>query len=422
MAWTDRLREAAYTSPSGKRLTFTYENVRTTVDKRTSGFDFPDVDGTYVQDLGRSGRKYPLRIFFWGDDYDLEADAFDAALMERGAGTLEHPLYGNVTVVPFGTISRRDDLKTAANQAIMEIVFWETTNVIYPSAQGDPASMVLAAVAEYNNAVAEEFEEVTELDSAVSIANFKNRYSALVDGTRSNLQSIADVKEDVRRQFNAIVDSITTGLDVLVTQPRTLAAQTVLFIQSAARAIPNVQGLDVSALASSFTTATPRLSAYDELARGVIDDVDQDVTSNAFHTSDLYTSTYVTGTIISVINNRFVTKSQAIEAADFILTLMSDVTDWRDGNFETLSEIDTGASYQKLQDAVALTAGFLVEISFSLKQERSVVIDRPRTIVDLTAELYGVVDSELDFLINSNDLSGIEILEMQKGREIVYYV
>ena len=27
MAWNDRIREAAYTSPSGERLTFGYENV-----------------------------------------------------------------------------------------------------------------------------------------------------------------------------------------------------------------------------------------------------------------------------------------------------------------------------------------------------------------------------------------------------------
>jgi len=61
-------------------------------------------------------------------------------------------------------------------------------------------------------------------------------------------------------------------------------------------------------------------------------------------------------------------------------------------------------------------------LSFSLKQERSIVLDRARTIVDISAELYGEVDAQLDFLINSNNLSGSEILEVPKGREIVYYV
>jgi len=71
---------------------------------------------------------------------------------------------------------------------------------------------------------------------------------------------------------------------------------------------------------------------------------------------------------------------------------------------------------------VALTAGFLVEISFNLKQERRIILTRNRSIIDLVAELYGTVDDQLDFLISSNDLSGSEILEVPKGREIVYYV
>ena len=51
MAWNDRIREAAYTSPSGERIIFGYENVSRKIDKKTTGFDFPDADGTFVQDL-----------------------------------------------------------------------------------------------------------------------------------------------------------------------------------------------------------------------------------------------------------------------------------------------------------------------------------------------------------------------------------
>ncbi len=87
MSWNDRLREAAYTSPDGTRLTFHYENVSRTFDKKTSSFEFPDADGTYIQDTGHSGRRYPMRLFFWGDDYDIDAEAFDALLRERGVST-----------------------------------------------------------------------------------------------------------------------------------------------------------------------------------------------------------------------------------------------------------------------------------------------------------------------------------------------
>ena len=414
MPWNDRIREAAYTSPSGVRLTFGYEDLSKKVEKRTTGFEFPDADGTFVQDLGHTGRRYPLRVIFWGNDYDQEADAFEAALLERGVGKLEHPIYGTVDVVPFGAIKRDDRLKTAANQAIIVITLWETIGLIFPAAQSDPASAVLLAVDEYNDAAAAEFEQSTSLTSAVDAATFKNDYQALLDSASSGLQSLADTQEDVQKQFDAIVDSINTGLDILVSEPLTLAFQTAIMLQAPARAL---------------TIVTARLDAYNNLVTTLItgDDAISEpstdpTSSNQFHTKDLYTSTYVTGSVVSVVNTQFTTRSEALAAADVILAQLDEVTNWRDDNFQSLGEVDTGGAYQQLQEAVALTAGFLVEISFTLKQERSVILTRNRTIIDLVAEFYGSVDDQLDFFIDSNDLSGSEILEVPKGREIVYYV
>jgi len=171
------------------------------------------------------------------------------------------------------------------------------------------------------------------------------------------------------------------------------------------------------------------LSAFKNLADsiisgdGAVQSPGNDSTnSNVFHVNDLYASTAVTGSIVSTVNNQFTTKTEALEAAEFVLTQMEEVTNWRDENFESLEEIDTGGAYQQLQDAVALTAGFLVEISFTLKQERRVVLDRNRTMIDLAAELYGEVDEILDFFIASNDLAGDEHIEILRGREIVWYI
>ena len=167
MPWTDRLREPAYTSPSGVRTTFIYEDVSTSVTKKTSAFEFPDADGTYIQDLGRSGRRFPLRVIFSGGEYDTFAKIFDESLLEKGIGVLQHPIYGVFNVVPFGEIKRRDDLKTAANQAIFEVVFWETTGLIYPVAQNDPVSDILLSIDEFNGAASEELDESLVLETAL---------------------------------------------------------------------------------------------------------------------------------------------------------------------------------------------------------------------------------------------------------------
>ena len=411
MAWQDRIQEAAYTSPLGTRFTFSYENVSKSVTKKTSSFNFPDAEGTFVQDLGHTGRRYPFRAIIHGADYDQRAEAFEVGLLERGTGKLEHPIYGIINVVPFGEIKRRDDLKTAANQAIIEVTFWETIGLLYPTGQTDPAEAVLAAVEEYNVAEAEQFEEILDTDTASTLATFKSGYQLLLDTSRNVLKTIADVQDDVAAEFNAIYDSISAGIDMLVPDPLTLAFQTTQLLQAPALAPANIQA---------------RLDAYG----GLVDQITANIripgldseNANSFQTDDLFASTSVTGIIVSVVNNQFETKSEALAAADALLDISEQLTTWRDANYDSLRQIDTGGAYQQYEQAVSLAAGFLVQISFSLKQERRVTLDRSRTIIDLAGELYGEVDPQLDFLIQSNDLTGSEILELPAGKEIVYFI
>jgi hypothetical protein len=418
MPWSDRIREGAYTSPEGTRFTFLYENVRRTVDKKTTAFEFPDADGTYIQDLGRSGRRYPLRLFFWGNNYDLEINVFESLLLERGIGKLEHPVYGVVNVVPFGTITRRDDLVTAANQGILEVVFWETIDLVYPTSQTDAASEVSSALAEYNAAMAAEFEEGLSLISKVQEISFASKISGLVNSVKDGLQAIADIQANVKKQFDAIVDSIESSIDILVGAPLTLAFQLTQMIQAPGRALASIEA---------------RLEAYSNLANSLITGPSATIgegggeepaigNNNELRTNDLFAATYVSGSVVSTINNQFFSKNEALEAAENVLEQLAAVVEWRDENYQTLGIVDTGGAYQQLQEAVAIAAGFLVEISFTLKEERRLILTKNRTIIDLVAELYGKIDTELDFFISSNNLSGSEILELPAGKEIVYYI
>jgi prophage DNA circulation protein len=393
-----------------------YEDVSQSVTKQTSGYNFPDASGTYVQDLGHSGRRYPLRVIFWGADHDQEARAFESALLERGAGKLEHPLYGVIDVVPYGDIKTRDRLKTAANQSVLEVTFWATIGLLYPTSQTDPAAEVQAAVEEYTEAAAEEFGAAADLDSAVEQASFTSTYESLLDSAEAGLQAIAEVQDNVARQFNAIVSSINRGIDVLVAQPLTLARQTISMILAPARAAASIKA---------------RLSAYANLASALISGDNAVVSpggydarpSNQFHTANLFASSYVIGAVVSAINNQFETKPEALAAAEEILAQRDAVVAWQEANYGSLGETDTGAAYQKLQAATTLTAGYLVEISFSLKQERVITLDRDRTVIDLAAEVYGEVDDDvIDFLLASNALVGDEILNLPQGKDIVYYV
>ena len=405
MAWQRRIKQAAYTSPSGVRVTFQYTNVSRSVNKKTTNFEFPDADGSFVQDLGRDGRKYPIRAFFSGDDYDRDADQFETVLLERGRGRLEHPLYGSFTVVPFGAITRRDDLVTAANQAVIEVTFWETIELVYPQPLTDDVSAVQTGLAAYIAAAGAEFADLLDVSTVADEAGFLATFQQVTATVGEILDTTTDVYQDIEQ-------SINRSIDILVRDPLTLANQFVQLVQAPARGLESI---------------TARLDAYGNLARSLTGFDPQDsttATANDFATTDLAATAAVSGSVVAVTVTPFDTQPAAIEAADALTRQLDTVVNWREVTFNEIETVtDTGASYQGLQRAVALAANYLIEISFTLLQERRVVLSHPRTIIDLAGELYGRVDDNtLNFLINTNQLTGSEILELPRGRAVVYYV
>lgn len=409
MSWEDRIIEAAYNSPDGDRIPFFYEDVGREGERKGTAFDFPDTDGTYIQDLGSTGRRYPLRAIFWGENYDIEATAFEDAINVPGVGKLEHPIYGVIDVVPLGVIRRRDDLKTAANQAIIELTFWNTIGVLFPTGQADVTAGVLNSVSQLNVSSAASFNDLVDIDTVIEETTLENRFAALLGASNALLKPIADANAEVSSLYNNSFNSLNSSIGLLVENPLVLAGQLAKTLQ-----LPS----------TSIALFLNKIAAYSQILSAITGSVGATrlaANKNEFATDIIYAENALAGEALSSVDNEFKSKPEALSAAENLLEEFELFIEWKDNNLENLEIIDTGTSYQQLQEVIAITAGALVEISFSLAPERRIVLDRDRTIIDLVAELYGEVDAQLDFFINSNNLSGSEILELPAGKEVVYF-
>jgi prophage DNA circulation protein len=416
--WESRLREGAYTSPGGTRIPFKFEGVGREVDKRTTAFPFIKVRDDYVQDNGHGSRKYPLLCYFTGSSCDKLADAFFAGLLEPGQGKLEHPRYGTFNVVPFGTITQRDDLVEGANQSIVEVTFWTTTGAVYPSTEGNPRSEILTAAEAYDIAAAQQFANGANLRSGLRRSGMKSSVRGLLQTVSRALSRVSGGVSSITREFRDLQSTVNFGLDVLVGQPLSLARQIVNLISAPSRALTGIfdRLAGYRAMAEDIF-GTSRASSADRAISANL----RLQAQNDFRLADLGAQAAVAGSVRAVLNHEFTTKPEALAAAEEILSQLDAVVAWRQERFAELDIVDTGESYQALQEAVALAAGFLVQVSFNLVPERAIVLDRPRTVIDLCAELYGTVDDREDFFISSNNLTGSEILLIPRGRRIVYY-
>ncbi len=436
--WRKRIRPAIYKSPSGVPIRFGFVDLAREFELRGTAWEFPQVNDAYIQKKGFGPRQYPMICYFSGDDCDLIATAFEAALTEAGQGTLEHPLYGTLpNVVPFGRVQRQDSVTTAGNQSIVTVTFWTTTGAVYPNS--DPASQneIALAIADFNVQAAQAFSVHMSLGKAALRAGAIARLKSLLKTFSSAMSTVSNSVTAIRREVQDGLDALNFGMDVLIGQPVLLAQQISNLIQTPGRALAGIESrLDGYARMLRDITGDATSNPAEQFASGTALLERRESVGNDFHGADLFVLSAVAGSISAATAQPaagdppvFTTRSQAIAAAVAIAAQVDQAIDFRDQGFGALgtliadaseTRIDSGESMQALQAAAARAVGYLVQVSFGLKPERVVTLDRDRTIIDLSAELFDKVDEKLDLLINTNNLSGDQILELSEGTEIVY--
>lgn len=429
MSWLDRLKPGAYSSPSGIRIPFSFETVSRETTKRTAEFPINGLNDDLIQDNGYGSRKYALTCYFSGAEHDRIATQFELALLEKGVGQLEHPLYGTFAVVPTGTITRRNDLVSGNNESVIDVTFSTTLASVYPSGQGYPRSEIEDSISDFSLAAALQFEASVDLPTKVSQANFRGIVSSLLGQVRNAFEQIQGVTKEARRQFADQAATINESLDVLLGEPLVLAQEVVGLVLAPSRM---VEGL------------ASRLGGYASMAKGLVSTYGAESSTpttlpeslraarNRVILADTVLMAAAAGAVQSTVVSpgptggtgptTFRTRPEAIAAAEGILATLDDVVAWRDASLGALGLLDTGPTYGQLRESVMGAAGYLVESSFDLIPERRIVLERDRTILDLCGELYGSIETErLDFLVASNDLSKDQILTLRRGDTIRYY-
>jgi hypothetical protein len=416
MSWQDRLKEMVYTSPSGVEFTLQYEDVSKSIKKKTSVFEFIGTNDVYVQDNFVGAMTIPVIVYFSGDDHDTEANEFFAALSEKGAGKLQHPLYGLTTVNPVGDIKRSDKLVTGANQSAFDVTFIETIVDLYPQSQSNQTSNAYSASNDFNSGISEEFAHAIVTDSETERQSLKSQITNQLSTFKSGLKSLTDSQSSLQKDLNDSFDSINDGIDLLISDPLTLAFQTVQMIKS---------------VTGSTALISDRLAAYHNLLCSITcinqdKDIIQpsyDATSrNTLAVNDLFASATVSAMNESLLKSDLNSRDEAFNAATTVTDSFYELQEWREKSFASLSAVDTGEGYQALQSQTALTASAIIAIALSLKAQRTVILDRDLFLIDFAYRYFGSTDNDaVEEAIILNDLNNSEIFTLPRGRLMRYY-
>lgn len=402
MSWKDRIRSARYTSPSGRSTAFIFADFTQTITAKTTAFEFPGANGTFVQDNGRSGRRVPLEAIFSGENCDLEADDFVAMLGETGQGKLNHPRYGVIDVVPVGDISRTDPLVTGANEVRVSVEFYETTGIIWPLEGPDFGSLTTSALS------AARFSSATAFSGGLRL----RKPGSLVGVQMGFMSKLASASTTLRRLGNAPASTV----DGFLLSPLNTAFTVAVALSDPARGLALLQD---------------KLNAYGNLLASIIGiaknvpsagQVDESKSVNSFQVNDFFAGNYVLAMAESANYSTFSKRSDIFAALDFIESASNSWGSWRDqvnGNLSSFVDQDEPAA--GASKALGLLAGKLIELSFSTAQERVFVTKETTNPIELAWELYGDL-GKIEQLISTNNLGGDLLWEIPPGKEIRYYV
>jgi prophage DNA circulation protein len=410
MSYEDRLRTAIYSSPSGAIFTLQFDGVERSGGKKAPIHEFPQQDVSDVQDLGNTTERFPMTVYFTGDNYDQQADAFWTALSEKGPGSLQHPRYGNIPVLPIAW-SQTERFVEDVGRADFKVEFVRVqTAFVFPVTSLAAGEAILnATTAAIENGIATAASQF-DLVNAADTLSVKNGILGALDDYNKFFGDIMAVSEEIQAEANQLVGDITNRIDQLLEAPAQLFTS-----------LANLAALP----ARVFTNVVQKIQGYASQISSAVTLVIESYTQAVTVVQNIFS--FFAGAAVASTFGTLDTRSEAVQAADQLeqitntLTLIIESSENSAPGFSANQEV-----LSALIDAVAKARADLLERSYSLKSERRLTLSFERTPFDLLAEIYRdggitVLDAQLDEFIRINGLQGDEIILVPTGREVVYY-
>lgn len=450
MAWTNEIRDAIYTSPSGRDFTFHYGELKSDTDLKTATFTFPEKDGALVTPLGVGGRRFPMSCSFYGADCFSLADAFEEGLKERGYGELQHPIYGNHKVVPTGTISRSDNLVNGLNVSTVEITFAETIiDETFPQSKIITEDLIRSKLPlSFSSIAAEAGKDLKFLTTAEKInaqVMQKTIYKKIVD----NISGLAKKSKTVWTEFQTVCAETEKKINLFATSsaeaisgclnllkiPSEIIVKPMIKIEAYGNLVSDIitsfknNPAGSNNVRNQFVLTKAALEGIGvALSSGVAISTTGGSSSSTSEEEEVNSSsskssgaTFVANSVSSENSGAFRSRNEAVNAAAEIAEKYDALCEYIDARTGEDYVVDTGEGYNEMRDAVSAALAFIVNESFNLVTRKTIVLNRDRQIMELLSELYGNFDNLDEFIIDNN-LTADEIGLLPMGREVSYYV
>jgi hypothetical protein len=433
-----RLRDARYVSPGGTESRFLFDAVTRSVGKKTSQHEIADSDDSVLQDLGTGTLTYPMDVYFVGDSYDTDADAFFESLQDRATpdnpGMLYHPRWGDIPVIPFSFEQAENFTGTGVGMARVTVEFRKTLSLSYPVTDGLTEAAIDADSESLRNHAAAAADEMN-VASPNAYSRFRGGMRNVVGTITEAVGSVTGLIADVQDEVDAVSQDINSALDAFAA-PGQIISQVGSLVFGVADAVMSVPG---------------RIDAYIDLATEAIEGlvtqyeslVGKEDRRNAAHSLQSVGAIVTAATAVAIMNTQaaggsstqaaggsstYNTRDAVGAAVDALSGVYAAYQDAMDTVYAGLSSESIENQFVPDHNTLDLVCAVSTAVSrlainraFDLKIQQSIILKAPSDPITLTWELYRDMD-QLDFFCVTNAIAGPEFVEIPAGRKVVAYV
>lgn len=410
MSWTNTITtDLIIITGDGVRYKPHFMNATKSLEFNVSEFDFPELAGTKVDRRKIRGRKFDIEIYFQGENYLDDSDAFDLSSRDPRPWNIIHPMYGKLLVQP--TILNFDNSKYNVTKITGTVI--ETLDDDNPKSSFEPVDNIQFKKRKFDSTYSSNFlsksKKITTGDVRTILANLKKVYK---QGSKVAKESEAQKYFNYFQSANAKVLNITADPLAAITEVQTMINYPGLFTDSVTNRL-TVLGNQFSILKTSiinFSVVLPNEKLiYENQAGGVVSTMAQ--TAALPQSGDYKSRADVISAIEIVLN----TYNSYLSDLDNLQT---------DNGGNTDSYIPDYDSLAALNDLVNYSVTNLFNIALNSKQERSIILEEDTNIILLTHRFYGLddADANIEQMIENNKIGLNELLGIRKGRKILYYV
>jgi len=406
MNWAQRLNDIKLEIETGDGQKFypLWKDAKKSIKYNTEGFDFVGVEGTYVERKKQSGNKFPILLYFHGEDCIEQTRKFEYAARDSRPWTIHHPVYDAILVQPLNL----EIDNSVYNISKITGVVWETINYKYPLYKLNVRITIVQISSDINTRAEEVFENKAPTDSsAIEPAVISSRM----------IGKKYDVLTDVLEKVNILKDLVrkaSSAAQYVLERPAFFMKQ-----------IQNLVDFPFIIKQSIEFKLTQLIETYND-TRALFVEKEEFEMFEAFACSIVGTACKVASTPEA---GDYKTRQDVLNAIDSIVNLNSSIIQTFDGTSLGPVISAAGVAYEpdadlafNLDKIVNLTVANLYEIAYNSKQERTTILEEDDNIVNLAHKYYGSGDDNLQDFMDANNLSFDEITHIPKGRKIVWYI